>query len=123
MVWGFVFLQKSLISKQKVDCFHLLRRRLGQVFERERDADLVVLDLTDLAKRQQLDLVHTRVLRGNVLELCDILLGIIEGWNDDLPQRGGNVLLLQICQKLQRLLQRAAHVTAVKRVIGIFDIQ
>ena len=100
---------------------HLLFRRLGKMPEREIHPQTVILDLTDLAKRQQLHLIHIGVGLDYAPQLSHLRFGIVDGRNDYLPKSSGNSLRIKIVQKGQRRGQTAPDVFAVGGLVGVFE--
>ena len=64
-------------------------------FKGKFDPHLIVFRLTDLLERQQLDPVNNGILLRERIEKSHTLGGVVERRDNDLPQRGGDLFLVQ----------------------------
>ena len=91
--------------------------------ERKFELHAVVFRLTDLAEGEKLNLIHAGITADDLLQLQHILAVVVDGGNDDLTDRDGDLLSAQIFQKIQSGLHGTADVFAVLLFACVFDIE
>ena len=98
-------------------------RRLVYLAERKFNAHIIVFRLTNLAEGEQLDLVYARILSEDLLQREHILAVVVDRGNDDLTDGDGDMLFIQIREKIQRRLHGATDVFSVERFARVLDIE
>ena len=91
--------------------------------EREFDLHVIVFRLADLAEGEKLDLIHAGITADDLFQPEHILAVVIDGRNDNLADGDGNLMFVQVFQKVQSRMHGATDVFTVLLFARVFDVE